>query len=80
MKPYLIFLDMDGTLLKSNQTLSSKTIDIIRELSSKGHKIIISSGRPIRAIKTYYKQLKLNSPIIAYNGAEVISLNDSYNY
>ena len=76
MKPYLIFLDMDGTLLKSNQTLSSKTIDIIRELSSKGHKIIISSGRPLRGVKEYYDILSLKTPLILYNGGSLISFDD----
>lgn len=77
---YLIALDLDGTLLKDNKKISLKSIFYIRKLVKLNNVVVISSGRPIRAIKTYYKQLKLNSPIIAYNGAEVISLNDSCNY
>lgn len=77
---YLIALDLDGTLLKDNKKISLKSIFYLRKLVKLGNIVVISSGRPIRAIKSYYKQLKLDSPIIAYNGAEVLSLNNNFSY
>ncbi len=76
MKPFLIALDMDGTLLDSQGHISEKTIAYLRQLEKDGHKIIISSGRPIRAIKKYYDELGLHSPIICYNGAFITSPYD----
>ena len=71
MKKYLIALDMDGTLLNNNNQISNLTKEYLIKLASQGHKIIISSGRPIRGIISYYKELKLNTPIICYNGAYI---------
>ena len=71
MKPYLIALDMDGTLLKSDQTISYKTTSYLQNLASQGHKIIIASGRPLRGILPYYQQLNLNTPVICYNGGVI---------
>lgn len=71
MKKYLIALDMDGTLLNSRQQISTLTLETLRKLNEQGHKIIISSGRPIRNIMSYYKQLNLDTPIICYNGAYI---------
>ncbi len=76
MERYLIALDMDGTLLNSEGEISKKTSDYLKELEKKGHIIVISSGRPIRAIKRYYDQLNLHSPIICYNGAYITSPYD----
>lgn len=75
-EPLIIAVDMDGTLLNDKKRICKKTLFYLRKLSRKGHKIVISSGRPIRAIETYYKQLKIDTPIICYNGAYVFSPTD----
>lgn len=75
-KKYLIALDMDGTLLNSNHEISPLTKKYLKELAKKGHKIIISSGRPIRNILSYYNDLELDTPIICYNGAYVYPGNE----
>ena len=71
MEYKLIAFDMDGTLLNNNNQISNLTKKYLIKLASQGHKIIISSGRPIRGIISYYKELKLNTPIICYNGAYI---------
>ena len=48
---YLIALDLDGTLLKDNKKISLKSIFYIRKLVKLNNVVVISSGRPIRAIK-----------------------------
>lgn len=70
-KKYLIALDMDGTLLNSNHEISPETKQYLKTLAKQGHKIIISSGRPIRGIFSYYQELELNTPIICYNGSYI---------
>ncbi len=70
-KKYLIALDMDGTLLNSNHEICLETKEYLKKLSSQGHKIIISSGRPIRGIFKYYQELELTTPAICYNGSYI---------
>lgn len=71
MKKYLIALDMDGTLLNSQHCISPETKKYLKKLAKDGHKIIISSGRPIRGIRPYYNELELDTPVICYNGAYI---------
>ncbi len=68
---YLIALDLDGTLLKDNKKISIKTRYFLKNLAKRGQIFIFSSGRPIRALLNYYNQLKLDTPIISYNGARI---------
>lgn len=75
-KPYLIAFDMDGTLLNEKKTISRRTKRYLIKLSNQGHKIVLASGRPSRALKRYYNELKLNTPMVCYNGAYVFSPND----
>lgn len=72
-KPYIIAFDMDGTLLNNKKKISFKTKHYLRKLTKQGHKIILASGRPSRAIKKYYDELKLSTPMICYNGAYTFS-------
>lgn len=71
MKPHLIALDLDGTLLKDNKTVSDRTLHTIKHVRELGHHVMIATGRPFRASQTYYQQLKLNTPIVNYNGAYI---------
>jgi Cof subfamily protein (haloacid dehalogenase superfamily) len=68
-KPYLIAVDLDGTLLTDQKTISPKTEQTLQKAISAGHHVVISTGRPYRASKPYYDQLGLQSPIINFNGA-----------
>jgi len=68
---YLIALDLDGTLLTDEKIISERTLKAIDQLKIAGHEIVISTGRPYRASKMYYDQLKLTTPIVNFNGAYV---------
>ena len=76
MTKKLIFIDLDGTLLNDSFELSPYTVKVLKEVSKKGHKIVLASGRPPRAMLPYYEQLGLDTPFIAYNGTYVIDPND----
>ena len=65
---FIIFFDCDGTLIQDDQSIGEKTASYIKKLKDEGHKIVLASGRPPRAIIPYYEQLGLDTPIIAYNG------------
>ena len=47
---YLIFLDIDGTLIDEEGTVHPRTLDAIRRAQAEGHKIFINSGRSIGII------------------------------
>ena len=71
MKEKIIALDLDGTLLNNESQLTDKTKEVIQRLSSKGHQVIITTGRPFRMAEEYYRQLKLETPMINFNGSLV---------
>ncbi|XJZ28159.1 Cof-type HAD-IIB family hydrolase [Bacillota bacterium Lsc_1132] len=66
---HLIALDLDGTLLKDNKTISQKTKDIIKKAKELGHIVMIATGRPFRSSEMYYHELELDTPIVNFNGA-----------
>lgn len=72
MNKYLIALDLDLTLLKTNKGISLKTRAFLKHLENKGCLIVFNSGRPLRGIKKFYKKCHLSSPIISNNGGKII--------
>ncbi|WP_088076004.1 MULTISPECIES: Cof-type HAD-IIB family hydrolase [Bacillaceae] len=71
MQPHLIAVDLDGTLLTDDKEISLRNHKAIRKIRDLGHKVVISTGRPYRASKSYYEELMLDSPIVNFNGAFV---------
>ncbi len=66
---HLIALDLDGTLLKDDKTISLKTKEVLNRAMDEGHMVMIATGRPYRSSETYYHELGLNTPIVNFNGA-----------
>ena len=76
----IIAIDLDGTLLDANGHYSDATRDYLRSLSAQGYLIVLATGRPYRAVKPFYEDLQLDSPVICYNGGLVFHPKDrSYN-
>lgn len=71
MEKHLIAVDLDGTLLTDNKTISRRTKTALYKAMEKGHHVVISTGRPYRASKAFYTELDLNTPIVNFNGAYV---------
>ena len=68
---HLIALDLDGTLLKNDKTISHKTKHVIQKAREAGHVVMIATGRPFRSSEMYYRELQLDTPIVNFNGAFV---------
>lgn len=66
---HLIALDLDGTLLKDDKTISTYTKNVIQEAREQGHIVMIATGRPFRSSEMYYQELNLDTPIVNFNGA-----------
>lgn len=65
----LIFLDIDGTLIKPNQKPNSKQLpDVIKKMAAKGFLFGLNSNRSLQDVLHIYKQFQLNGPIILENG------------
>ena len=76
MDRYFIAIDIDGTLLNKDRVISKATKEYLIKLSKEGHLIILASGRPIRSLVQFHDELKLDTPLICYNGALVYSRTD----
>lgn len=80
-KRYLIALDLDGTLLKDDKTISLKTKTYLKKLEDEGNLIVLCSGRAERSVLAYYKDIGLKiSPLIAYNGHLSFNPNNPNHY
>lgn len=67
----LIACDIDGTIIRTNFQISSYTKEIIQSVIEKGIHFIFATGRIFGSARIYAKQLALDTPIIACNGAIV---------
>ncbi len=68
----LIAVDMDGTLLKEDKTISDKTKKAILKAQHKGVKVVLASGRPIEGMIRYLEELNLTSEedyVLSFNGS-----------
>lgn len=76
MKYKLLALDVDGTLLNSDNLISEKTLASLIKIQQMGIRIVLASGRPTYGLLPIAKQLKLGvfgGFIISYNGGQIIN-------
>ncbi|WP_286230847.1 HAD family hydrolase [Neobacillus mesonae] len=66
-----IFIDMDGTLLKASNTISSRNMEAIYRLIHQGVKVFLATGRHYEVTAPYHKELGLQTPMICLNGASI---------
>ncbi|ADL50435.1 sugar-phosphatase [Clostridium cellulovorans] len=70
----LIALDMDGTLLRDDKTVSPAVFDAIQAAKAKGAKVVLATGRPIKGVDKYLTHLNLKEAgdyVATFNGALV---------
>ncbi len=67
-----VFTDMDGTLLKKDHTVSSKTAQIIQKLVEKGIMVIPISARPLHGMTHITdKVFPVSVPVVSLNGSYI---------
>jgi Cof subfamily protein (haloacid dehalogenase superfamily) len=64
-------VDLDGTILLPDRTISPRTFNALRSCMEQGRRIIIVTGRSLDSGERYRKQLGAAGPHVFYNGAEV---------
>jgi Cof subfamily protein (haloacid dehalogenase superfamily) len=67
----LVAIDLDGTLLNDSKQVSDQTVNALCGLPGRGVNVVIASARPPRSVRAVYRQLKLDTWQINYNGALV---------
>lgn len=71
----LLVLDVDGTLLTDEGTISKRTLAAIKKVQQTGVTVVLASGRPLHGLWPIAKGLDLDKYggyILAYNGAQII--------
>lgn len=68
----ILFLDLDDTLLNSRKEITPDNAAALLRVREAGHRIVITTGRPLAATLHVARRLDLDRPgccIIAFNGA-----------
>lgn len=72
----LIAIDLDGTLLSENGTISLENIEAIQEVQKQGSIIAINSGRSLHDTQKIILDAGIDCPIITGNGAIAYHSNE----
>lgn len=70
----IIFSDLDGTLLRSDKSISEGNRAAIDRAIKEGHSFVVATGRPFESAKMVSDSLGLNGEgcyIVSYNGGHV---------
>src|SRR5690349_5202194 len=65
--------DVDGTLVRSDKSVSPRLIDAVGALRLAGVKLAIVSSRPPRGLKSIISSLDIATPIAGFNGGVIAS-------
>ena len=69
--PSVLAVDLDDTLVRSDQTVSARTLDLLAAWVDDGRRAVIATGRPPRATRAIPDALHA-LPWICYNGAIIL--------
>jgi Cof subfamily protein (haloacid dehalogenase superfamily) len=71
-----VFLDMDGTLLRSDHSVSEATMKTIRTLTGRGIPVILVSARPVNAVLPTFRAIGIpdHYPIVTLNGSYIVEM------
>jgi Cof subfamily protein (haloacid dehalogenase superfamily) len=67
----LVASDIDGTLIRTDGTLSPRTVDVLDRLYQRGVPTVLVTGRPLRWLRQLYDQMAEPLPAVCANGAVV---------
>lgn len=67
----LIALDMDGTLLRNDHSVSEENRLAIKIAQDQGKAVMVSTGRPLLYAEEIVDSLKLSTYLITVNGGEI---------
>ena len=77
MSKKIIFLDLDGTALDDAKKLSRENKAALDEARAAGHRIVVTTGRPLESARIQAERHDLAGPgsyLIAYNGGQIYDI------
>lgn len=66
---WLVAVDLDGTLFDHSLQIAPPVQRAIRAVQRKGHALTLATGRMYRATRPFAEALKIDLPLICYQGA-----------
>jgi Cof subfamily protein (haloacid dehalogenase superfamily) len=69
-----LVLDLDGTILRNDGSLSDNTVETLKSYLNSGVKIIIATGRSLEASEKFRSAIGAEGAMIYFNGAEVVEM------
>jgi len=64
-----IAIDLDGTLLTSQKTITDTTVQTLRYIMERGIHVSIATGRSLTTAKRFIEQVGTQFPAVCYNGS-----------
>jgi Cof subfamily protein (haloacid dehalogenase superfamily) len=71
----MLVMDLDDTLLHTDKTISEFTEVTLKKAHASGVKIVFATGRPIRTVRSFLKQIDCDA-VICHNGAVTLIDNE----
>ena len=68
----LLLSDVDGTLVRSDKSLSERAIEAVGRLHDAEIRFAVTSGRPPRGMEMLIVPLALTTPLAAFNGGLIV--------
>jgi len=73
-RPRLVATDLDGTLVRTDGTVSDRSREVLAELDRRGVPVVIVTARPIRWLDDLWSMVGGHGLVIVSNGAAVVDL------
>jgi hypothetical protein len=73
VRPRLIAVDLDGTLLTSDRKVAPEGAEALRQAVALGVTVVISTTRTLDSVRRLTDDLGLKGPVVCANGAQVLS-------
>lgn len=67
----LVAMDLDGTLLGADKSISRENREALRECAQRGIHVVLASGRSFESIRTFAKDIGVDCGILSCNGARM---------
>jgi Cof subfamily protein (haloacid dehalogenase superfamily) len=64
----LLALDLDGTILGDQFTISARVLDALSEAERRGVRVTIATGRPVEVTRPFVQAVRVNAPAICLQG------------
>lgn len=71
LEQLLLMTDLDGTLLPSSKILNPLDVEAIARFREAGGRFSFATGRTYQAAQRYIEALRLDTPLVLCNGAEI---------